>query len=426
MESVIIDNNINRTNWVKVKEEISMPGRDIYNTSTLVVQGLEKKWVEFKVLLTIIGIAYPCYKSIQKIRKAIKGIRSFMKSVMGSEQKRRFMLVDGHYHFGLYAPAFPSSRYNDFIRTELNKWVPHDQSVNRFQTIHLAITNKCPMQCEHCFEWNNLNHSEVFTAEELKKIIKAIQQEGCTQIYFTGGEPLVRFRKLEEVIQYASDKSECWVVTSGLNLTLDHAVRLKNAGATGVLISLDHFDSQSHNHFRGSDNIFEAAMQAVTNANHVKLVTAFSLCLTRSFITEENLLKYAMLAKNCGVSFVQMLEPKSTGHYEGKTVTLLKEHYEILDEFYFNINYDPAYRNFPVFIYHGYHERKIGCLMAGNWSMYLDSAGYMNPCPFCHTRNYDAHDLLSGKLKLSEMKWDGCPSRRISEALKMEAFHQIE
>jgi MoaA/NifB/PqqE/SkfB family radical SAM enzyme len=180
---------------------------------------------------------------------------------------------------------------------------------------------------------------------------------------------------LELLLRSAQEASDCWVLSSGHNLTLENALRLKRSGATGVVISLDHFDAAAHNVFRGSSGAFENAMHAAKNAHAAKLITAFSVCVTRSFVTEENLMRYARLAKDCGVSFVQLLEPKPVGHYETKNVLLTKEQTALLDKFYLDINFKKQFHDYPLFIYHGYYQRKIGCMSAGNWGLYIDSAG---------------------------------------------------
>jgi hypothetical protein len=82
-----------------------------------------------------------------------------------------------------------------------------------------------------------------------------------------------------------------------------------------------------------------------------------------------------------------------------------------LDNFYIKINFNPEYRKYPVFIYHGYYQRRVGCLSAANRSLYIDSAGFINACPFCHTKNYDARGLLDGTLRVKDIAMEGCPNR---------------
>lgn len=382
-----------------------------FSSADYAVNTYLQAWVSLQVVATVLWVAFTCYGSVAKAWQAARGIQAKMRKGFGQPQRRRIARVDGKYYLGMYMPSFPSAAYRAHIRTELNKVIPHQHQVNRLQAIQLAITSKCPLRCEHCFEWHNLNLVDPFSPEDLKQLIHAFQEEGCTQLYFTGGEPMVRMRRLEELIRYASPRSECWVLTSGQNLTRDNAMRLKAAGCTGVSISLDHFDSDAHNFFRGSDDAFEAAIRAIRHANEAKLVTAFSICLTRSFVNEENLNRYMALAKNCGAVYVQMLEPKAVGHYEGKEVFLTKPQTDLLDDFYLRINYDPQYRDYPLIIYHGYHQRQMGCISGGNWSLYIDSAGFINACTFCHSHQYHAKDILSGALRVDQLQMGGCPSR---------------
>jgi len=131
--------------------------------------------------------------------------------------------------------------------------------------------------------------------------------------------------------------------------------------------------------------------------------------MTRSFVNEENLMRFADLAASAGVSFVQLLEPKVVGHYEDKDIRLSDEHLDIAGKFYLNINFNPAFRDYPVFVYHGYYQRRLGCMSGGTLSLYIDSAGLINACPFCHTGSHDAHDILSGDLMVRQIRMEGCP-----------------
>jgi MoaA/NifB/PqqE/SkfB family radical SAM enzyme len=378
-----------------------------YKTNT--VNGFERWWVSVRVKLTVLSIALRCYHSVSKAIRVARSLHAFKRSTYGGNKLRRCVREGNKYYFGIYVPGYPSPLFNRFIATELNRLIKHDLPVNHLQVLQLAITSKCPLRCEHCFEWNNLNKEDSFTTEELKKLITAFQDEGCTEFHFTGGEPLVRMQRLEECIRHASPKSECWVLSSGLGLSRENSVRLKNAGLTGVVISIDHYDAAMHNAFRGYEYAFEHAMNAVKNAHSAKLLTALSICVTQSFINDVNLLRYAELAKACGVSFVQLLEPKAVGHYENKPVSLQEEHTKILDRFYYDINFNPVYRDYPVFIYHGYYQRKTGCLSGGNWVLYIDAAGFIDACPFCHTRNHRAMEIVTGELNVKDINVGGCP-----------------
>jgi hypothetical protein len=74
------------------------------------------------------------------------------------------------------------------------------------------------------------------------------------------------------------------------------------------------------------------------------------------------------------------------------------------------MNFSSQNRKFPVVIYHSYYQRRVGCLAGGTRNLYIDSKGYVNACPFCHTRNGNIKDVLdtNAAIKNSFIK-PGCP-----------------
>ena len=172
-------------------------------------------------------------------------------------------------------------------------------------------------------------------------------------------------------------------LTSGCNLTPEKARQLKKEGLTGVRISLDHWDKEKHNDFRGSEKSFEWAVNAAINCKKAGLVIGFSACVTKEFLTEENLKKYLILAKKMNAAFIFLLEPRVTGHFKGQDVTLSEDEVKVIESFYLNANSSIEFENYPVVIYPGYHERRIGCFGAGIRYLYIDSEGSVHSCPFC-------------------------------------------
>ena len=137
------------------------------------------------------------------------------------------------------------------------------------------------------------------------------------------------------------------------------------------------------------------------------MATALSICATREFISEQNLWKYADLARSWGVGFIRILEPRQVGFYRGKDVLLTGHNIRILEKFFLEINSKRKYRKYPVVMYPGYHQRKIGCVGAGNRYIYIDSRGDIHACPFCHDQKGNAlRDTLQDSISL--LKEAGC------------------
>ena len=321
---------------------------------------------------------------------------------------RKMACVDGNYYWDPYIPGLKSDALPHFFIGEANRIYPSGKGSFRFNNVMIAITKKCPYKCEHCFEWDDLNQQESLSLTDLKKIISRFQDLGTCQIQLTGGEPMLIVDSMVEIVSSSKPGTEFSIFTSGYGLTAENAVKLKKAGITTVFISLDHVDPVFHNRFRGSSGSFGWACEAVKNATEAGLVTTLSLCATSSFVSESNLLAYANLAKEMGVSFIQVLEPKAVGHYKGKEVSLATEQVRLLEEFYLKMNYDKKYREYPIVCYHGYYQRRIGCLGSGDRSLYVDSDGDLHACPFCRQKwgNALSADLDSMIRKLYEK---GCP-----------------
>ena len=401
---------IDKTFTVAHKKTVSFDKKNDHSITyhMQILKGWKSKYIDLKVGLHILNLAIINYRSLTKAYKVLLALYSFKSAVLGSA-RTKIISLNGKYYHTLYAPGYPSVAFDNYIEAEFNRIFPIKKKTNALTFIFFAITKKCPLQCEHCFEWKNLNRSESFTLNELQQVISKFQKEGIAQFHLSGGEPMVRIKDLLSIVSSAGKQSEFYVLTSGFNFTSANAKALKNAGLTGVVISLDHYLPEKHNAFRGFNNSFEDVMKAVENAKENNLLVTLTVCVTRTFTTWENLMNYAKLARGLQVPFIQLLEPKAIGHYEDKQVILDQSHYDLLEKFYLLLNLDPSYRDYPVIIYHGYHQRRIGCLAGGNRTLYIDSEGFLNACPFCQTKITNIKDALIKEENIADdIRATGC------------------
>lgn len=376
-----------------------------------IITGKREKALELLVEADRIKTVLRLSPNLQEGFKTLRALSALKAKVIGAQRMAKKVRVDGRYYWDLYAPGWPGKVFKQYLKGEMNRITPLPGKSNRFTNVFIAITKKCPLQCEHCFEWDALNQKDALSLENLKQIVQRLYEAGTSQIQLTGGEPMLRVNDMVELISTSPKDIDFWVLTSGVKFTAENARRLKEAGLTGVVVSLDHFEPMAHNRFRGNDNAYSLALRAVKNSIEANLVTALSLCVTRDFVTPDNLMAYAALAKKMGVAFVQVLEPKAAGHYLGMDVLLHDEHIKILEEFYFKMNFDPAYEDYPLIIYHGYYQRKIGCFGSGSRSVYIDTDGNVMPCPFC--RRKVVHSLAPGMINMvDQLSREGCTTFR--------------
>ena len=342
-----------------------------------------------------------------RVKLAFEQIEELKRAYYGDLKVQKIARVAGRYYREYQTPGWPGAAYDAYVATTVNRLVPFRGDAETLNLVFLAITKKCPLACEHCFEWDALNQQETLTRAHIRDMVAAFQARHVSQIFFSGGEPMLRVNDLVAVVETARPGTDFWVITSGFNFTRENAGRLRRAGFTGVTISLDHHEAARHNAFRGSPQAYQNAVQAATYAQEVGLVVNLSLCATQEFTTEANLLAYARLARQLGVTFIQILEPRAVGHYAGRAVDLRPAQIALLEDFYVQLNFGPDYLDWPLVHYYGYHQRRMGCSGAADRFLYVDTDGDLHACPFCQKKSGSA---LCGALddSLQAIRTGGC------------------
>jgi MoaA/NifB/PqqE/SkfB family radical SAM enzyme len=365
--------------------------REAAETAPYVVSGWRADLVRRRLHLYIITRAGRYFRNPVIAVKEIQRLRKLRSSVHGNRAITKFVCAGKRWFWNSDYCGFPSPQAGALIDTEFMR-KSNGMRNNRperpmLQTLIWGITNRCPMSCLHCYEWDNISKKDSLDLTELMKILHSFRECGIRHIQFSGGEPLVRFSDLLVLIREASVSMDCWLLTSGFNLNGEKASALYQAGLTGVNISLDHWDPDEHNRFRNHTESFRMVSAAIDHCRDAGLMVSLSLCATPDFVSEENLMKYARYAFGKGVHFVRILEPRAAGRFSGKSVHLSPLQVQQLSEFTIRVNSRPEFSNYPVFAFFGYHQRQMGCFGAGNRYLYIDPNGDVHACPFCRGSN---------------------------------------
>ncbi len=369
----------------------------LMNKSPLVTGWLEKRIFRWRVFLQLFNIISRKDRNVFRVVKGILRVKNKYESIFGEPYLSKVAKISGRYFWRLAAPGFPSKASKIMQTHEVNRFFSGNQRKG-LRSLIFCITNQCALNCEHCFEWENLNLGEPLSREEILDIIHKYQDFGTTQIMLSGGEPMMRIKDLIWILQSTKPGTDFWIITSGIGFNSVRARALKNAGLTGVMVSLDHFDKERHNAFRGYDKAFEAAMSAIENANSNEMVTALSLCATKTFTSYQNLIEYMELAKSMGVAFVQILEPRAVGRLRGKDVALSRNQIKLLEDFYLEFNNSRLYAEYPIIQYLGYHQRKAGCFGCGDRFFYINTKGEAQVCPYCSGVVADAKAVSADRM----------------------------
>ncbi len=177
--------------------------------------------------------------------------------------------------------------------------------------LRISVTDKCNLRCRYCMPQSGvelISHNEVLTLEEIYRVVSIMAQLGIKKIRFTGGEPLVR-KNLVKLIRDVNEIpgiEEIAITTNGV-LFADMAQELKQAGLTGVNISLDTLNSERFKSITGAD-AYAKVLAAVKRAQSLKLGTKIN-CVPCRELNEADIESVASLAQreNVDVRYIELM-----------------------------------------------------------------------------------------------------------------------
>ena len=109
--------------------------------------------------------------------------------------------------------------------------------------LRISITDRCNLRCRYCMPEEGvalLEHGDLLTYEEIKKVIEVFTRHGISKIRLTGGEPLVRRGVVDliKAIAHIEGVRDLSLTTNGV-LLKEYAKDLVKAGLRRINISLD-------------------------------------------------------------------------------------------------------------------------------------------------------------------------------------------
>ncbi len=67
----------------------------------------------------------------------------------------------------------------------------------KLSSLHLLLTYKCTLQCDHCFVWGSPWQTGKMSPELVRRVLEQAREVGTVEsIYFEGGEPFLCYATL--------------------------------------------------------------------------------------------------------------------------------------------------------------------------------------------------------------------------------------
>jgi len=303
------------------------------------------------------------------LSKAHPVIGAFFKEYLANEKVVGF---GGRYVINTHLPPYPGRAFEGLVE----RFSGANAGGHRLYSVTLAVTNRCPYDCWHCYNAGR-NQTDVGLAA-LKGLAGELQGLGATVVTLTGGEPLLR-KDLEEVAAAFDDRTNLVLNTTGAGLTAARACSLKESGVFAAGMSLDSTDEAEHDRMRGRKGAFRTALAALGRARENGLYPYVISLATREFLEPERFRSFMDFARDAGALEVHLLEPSATGRLAHRTDVLLgdadrKRILEYQAEF-------ARREDMPVVSSFAYIEsdEAFGC-GAGLTHLYIDGSGEVCPC----------------------------------------------
>jgi MoaA/NifB/PqqE/SkfB family radical SAM enzyme len=401
-------------------------------TKIKLLTGWRAASIRLKFLLSVGKYIFQKKKYPLFILNPSKGGYLKTRKILTAINLRKIVKFNNNYYFSLSVPRWPSIPFDRMVANGgLNIMVAGTPLKSQIDIAILAITRKCSYDCKHCYEHFNLADADSVPIERWKEVIEDIQKMGASIITLSGGEPLLRYNGLKELLGTADKNlSEFHIYTSGHQVNKEKALALKEAGLKAAAIGLDDVNPERHDNLRGYKGSYKEAIRAIKYFYEADVFTYLNLCLTKDLIRSGDLGKYYELAKDLNVGAIRLLEPRPCGGYFSHNADNLFSEIDrkVTTEFFIESNQLKKYKDYPFVTYQAYLEdpKRLGCLMGGLTHFHIDSIGHVEPCVFLpisfgNIMEEDFSDIFKKMRKaIPHPLHKQCPGVSLDETIKIK------
>lgn len=145
-----------------------------------------------------------------------------------------------------------------------------DAFARKFYYLRLSITDVCNFRCTYClpdgYKPSGVTNNGFLTVDEIRRVTRAFASLGTEKVRLTGGEPSLR-RDFTDIIAAIGENDairQIAVTTNGYRLARD-AANWREAGLTGVNVSVDSLDARQFHAITGQDK-FRQVMAGIDAA----------------------------------------------------------------------------------------------------------------------------------------------------------------
>jgi len=183
--------------------------------------------------------------------------------------------------------------------------------------IEFTLTHRCQCRCEHCYVESDepIASPNEMTTNEVCGYLNQAAALGCTEVCFTGGEPLMR-EDLCKLIAHARQLHMVSKINSnGLMLTPEMISALKQAGLGWCSVSIDSPEPETHNRLRRFRGCYEQAVAGLRELVRQGVPASITTYAERGRLLRGDMERIVKLGHDIGVETVRILFPVPMGGF---------------------------------------------------------------------------------------------------------------
>jgi MoaA/NifB/PqqE/SkfB family radical SAM enzyme len=215
------------------------------------------------------------------------------------------------------------------------------------------------------------------TLDEIRQLIEAARRIGIMEIWFFGGEPLLR-EDLCDLVRIASSKGLVTnIFTNGLLLNQTKVREFKKAGISNFMVSLDSISPEQHDKLRNYEGCFEKTLEGIKHVVDAGIRCSIWTYVKKDDVQNNNLadLKGIIdMGHHLNVYQVFILFPCASGNwrFNDKYILNQEEREKVRD----------IVRTYssPPFVQMEFPNEDSTCNATRNF-IYVNPAGNVAPCP---------------------------------------------
>lgn len=245
--------------------------------------------------------------------------------------------------------------------------------------LYFSLTGSCPCDCEYCFARAGGDDAPDLGDAPLFEVARQVAEFHVPLVNLSGGEPLARYARTLETVRILSRGCEVRMFTTGIGLTRERLLELRDAGLKGVFVSLDTDDAETFDRARGKSGSFTAAVDALRMCAEADMLTFVNTVVDkRRFAHRSDVDRFIRfidaIDRRIVVNFIPQL---ATGRGAEADSFRTPDECDVVADRIFSTARDIGR---PASMLFGRVDRFIGCPGAGGKLMNLDVDGNVTVC----------------------------------------------